>query len=453
MTLSVVQFASGSQLTDTGVPGQPLLGSNPTVGNLLIVELMTNTATTGVTINTSDWTILGNNIVDFTFATNSYVLARYVQLGDLALLPALATAGACHWALAIWEVSGVSGNLSADLQQVGGTSYVQASGHGPFPISVTDYIPRTSGTLALASGGNYTDTTPPVAPSGWTSDASTGSLTNWGSFGAWHFTAPTVGTAINGSSNDFASSAQVILQSSLPAGPYIRSCYSNDPSSQFSGGGETTITGMLQTAPVPGNLVIAIINSKGWNTATLTADPFWNVGAVLTSGGQDYAFLLYRYAQPGDTAALTRFFSSNIGGSQQWGYSALEIGNVVGTWADDFQSFQAGVQLSGTSLTTGTGTTAETNTLAVIGVGQAIESLTNGASSLNNGFTNFDGCYGGMGIFVGSQAYPSSGSSVSTTISVPGSTLISYIQALFGANPTPPPPGGPGAFMLLGVGA
>ena len=113
--LAIVQTANGSQAAGTGVPSNVVLGSAPTVGDLVVVFLNTDT-TTAPTLNTaSAYGQLANSITDFVYPENSFTLYRYVQNGDTVTLPVMATAGASHWSYVAYEISGVSGNIGADV--------------------------------------------------------------------------------------------------------------------------------------------------------------------------------------------------------------------------------------------------------------------------------------------------------------------------------------------------
>lgn len=445
MALAVAQFSSGSQITGTGVPGQPLLGSNPTVGNLVIIFLHTDSGSTGITIDTSNYQILAANPDPNTFVTNTYALARYVQSGDLALLPAMASAGTCHWAYVAYEVSGVAGTLAADVQTVGGLSFTNVPQGGIFPTKVQQ-VPLVAGSLALVSGGNYTGSGAPTAASGWTQDVSTGSQTNWGSLGGFSYPNPTAGTPIDGITNNCATVEQVILQPSVPTYPYLRQSFTN----QWATGIVTGAQGLLQAPPKPGNLIVAMVQSVGFDIADFTLGTGWTIGATYTDTGDYYSLLLYRYAQIGDTAVLPEFVSLYTGANGAWGYSSFEISGITGEWTNDFQSAQSGRAISVTSITSSDGTTALENTLAIV-QGGSFSAFNGSSPSLSGGFTNLESYWDFGTIFAGTQTFADEGSTVSTTLTIPDSGNLTYMQALFGGAPLPPP-GVAGAFLLLGVG-
>lgn len=420
MALAIVQTSSGSQASGTAVPGQPTVSSTPTVGNLLIVFLHTDSASTGVTPNTSSYTQIASSITTATYSTNTYALIRYVQNGDTTTLPAMATAGSCHWAYVVYEISGVTGDRNKDFQIYSGSYSFE--NNFIYPLSLSQ-VPQTSNTLAICSGSNYTDNATISVPSGWTSDVNTGSQTNWGSLSAIHYTNPVSGTAISGGATHMASGVQLILQASVPAYPYVRSVYTNAVFTRALNEQET-----IQAPPTPGNLIIALIQPST-APANLTPGSGWTRFDNYDNGGIRYADALYRYAIGGDTATLTGFYTSS--GTNTRGFQVYEIAGVKGTWSSDFQHSNSSAATA-TSLATTTDTTLAANTLVLVGVSQ---NLGGGSATAPTVSANWiiDNYKSTGESFSSSRTFASASSSVTNTIGVPSSTSIIYTQSLFGA--------------------
>src|SRR5947209_6925201 len=207
--LAIVQTANGSQAAGTGVPSNVVLGSAPTVGDLVVVFLNTDT-TTAPTLNTaSAYGQLANSITDFVYPENSFTLYRYVQNGDTVTLPVMATAGASHWSYVAYEISGVSGNIGADVAGVSSMTFINSTGIFPGVVGST---PQVSSSIGLFSGGNYSSAATWTVNSGWTADLNTSSQTNWGTLNGGHNSSPTPNSVIGATGTNDGSGVQLVIQ-------------------------------------------------------------------------------------------------------------------------------------------------------------------------------------------------------------------------------------------------
>jgi hypothetical protein len=175
---SVVQHThviSGS----TGV-GSITLGSTPSLGNLVIVFISWGEANVAQpTIDATKWTQFitdtsGGNVPCF-------AVYRYVQAGDTASLPAITTSGSAYWAATVYEIAGLTGTFSTDVESIGHT-HVNATTISLSGATVSNYA------LVLTHAGEYNAfNNPSITGTGtWTLDESAWNNSNFGSVGCAH---------------------------------------------------------------------------------------------------------------------------------------------------------------------------------------------------------------------------------------------------------------------------
>src|SRR5579872_4806900 len=165
MALAVVQHQH--VIHGIGVPGGVTLGSTPTAGNLIVIYVGCNIASSSITLNTTDWQQIGvstNSIYTGGFAnTQGTVQIRYVQPGDTTSLPNMWTAGSTWWGHIVYEISGVSGDWEKDLlfcmTRAGDISGVALPG-----------LPITGPGLALTMAASYNGSINPSITGSWTLD-------------------------------------------------------------------------------------------------------------------------------------------------------------------------------------------------------------------------------------------------------------------------------------------
>lgn len=188
-TPAVVQFASTSGSSAIGAPTLP---SNPTVGNILIAFLGTGSdPSANLAVG---WTSFENGSGG---ATTRYgrALYRYVQVGDVAALPAIGSGGSFFWFAEVYEVSGVSGTFASDVVAHSGV-YGQAV--SPFNTGANSTTGNNQ--LVLLGAGDYDATTTNMTnPATWTSDILTNNFTNFGSWMGSHKFFATSGTSYQAS--------------------------------------------------------------------------------------------------------------------------------------------------------------------------------------------------------------------------------------------------------------
>jgi uncharacterized phage protein (TIGR02218 family) len=90
----------------------------------------------------------------------------------------------------------------------------------------------------------------------------------------------------------------------------------------------------LTSTPTVGNLVIAFAGFNATYAALTRNSAFWSLGYASFDGGDSNIcqLVLYRYVQPGDTAALAPFLTA---GSSYWAWTLYEISGVSGVWDND----------------------------------------------------------------------------------------------------------------------
>lgn len=146
---TVLQSATVS--TDNGAV-QPVFGSTPTTGNLVVQMLWIGTVSALTTAN--GWTILDHKAVSG--AEQVVILYRYVQGGDTTTLPTCTTDTSDRQASVAWEIE-FAGATWAD-------SFDQDECETPTPGATNSITPLTTGSaneLALVFGGGYHATSPP----------------------------------------------------------------------------------------------------------------------------------------------------------------------------------------------------------------------------------------------------------------------------------------------------
>lgn len=204
---AVVQSASTSGASSA--IGAPTLPGNPTVGNLLIAIVGSN-SDIGAHI-AAGWTSFVNG-----GATRfGRALYRYVQVGDVAALPAIGSGGGFFWFAEVWEISGVTGTFATD---VAATSSIQDQTAGfNTPAGST----TANGQLVLLGEGSYNGTGNVTNPAGWTSDILTFDNADYGSWLGSHEAFPTSGTSYsatmtvsNAGGTNTAFAISVVMQNS-----------------------------------------------------------------------------------------------------------------------------------------------------------------------------------------------------------------------------------------------
>ena len=197
------------------IPGTISLGWTPTVGNLIIVFLHCNIATTSIT-NTANFTV--RNTATFTTSTFGQLLNRYVQPGDTSTLPALWSAGSTYWAYEVFEISGVQGNWTADVQATDAV----ATNTNTNTIASNSIATTSNNVLALMGAGCYDGGSNPTLSSGWTVDEASNNISNYGSQVGGHQLYSTSGTSAQctatvGNVNDPKDIFLVLLKSQTDA--------------------------------------------------------------------------------------------------------------------------------------------------------------------------------------------------------------------------------------------
>lgn len=185
---SIVQHASFVE--NSGVPGSVTIGSNPTVGNLLIAFISWGDASSVQPTVASGWT-------QFITIPNSgnvagFALYRYVQAGDMAALPAFCTVGSAYWAVSVYEIGDIGGTFATDVPLSEGAFTAGNS------LTSTAQISTVNGQLALLAGGQYDGSADPTFSGGWTSDESQNNSGFFGSVAAAHQIISSSGTSVSG---------------------------------------------------------------------------------------------------------------------------------------------------------------------------------------------------------------------------------------------------------------
>lgn len=334
MALAVVQHQSGIHPHE--VPGQITLGAIPTSGNLLVAVLGVRISpASDLVVNDPSWkqfnAIYRPGSPDVLYQVAIY---RYVQPGDLALLPAFCTGGDTYWAHAIYEVSGVSGNWNDDL--LGSYIMCQYDSNPSTPVTqpLSAYPAIASGSLAITAVAVFDSNENPAISGSWTLDETGNNASDYGAIacahrdmnagnvidGAWSQTGWELSSLYQGGAILF------ILTSAPPTTPYPRNCWSIMAA---SAGHPTIYT--LPWTPKTGALLLAYIDWFDGTSTNPTIDTGWTVFKTIDNIDH-YIIGIYRYVAGGDTATLPNFTTS---GSAEYCVTVLEIDGVTGTFSSD----------------------------------------------------------------------------------------------------------------------
>lgn len=206
---------------------------------------------------------------------------------------------------------------------------------------------------------------------------------------------------------------------------------------QFKGlaGNFVPATIVLDSAPTPGNLIIAayggFINDPFNNTA-------WTNLEINTAGGGMNFRMAYRYVQPGDTATLPNLCSTSGGAFEAFAY---EIAGVTGVIADDVFDSSAANSTNGTGSHTLSPASITGTGAGQIALGFFFAQNGNNNPTDSNGFTDdrSNGPGAWMSTWAGNKAV--SGDPVDLTVSystAPGTADQEVFLAVLGLA------GGPG---------
>jgi hypothetical protein len=423
VSLAIVQTSNAIHGAQT--PGAVTLGAAPTAGNLLMAYLGVNIADSSLVVDTTKWTIVDKVYQNDAISGNSLtglLLARYVQGGDTATLPAFCTSGSTYWAHQLWEVSGVSGSLATDLLFAFG---LQDSADRSALAAVTMPVAGMAFTAIVSYNGG----SDPSISGSWTTDNTAHNPSNFGSCAGAHRSMSaaaaldgtwTVGTSAPQSAIVFA------LCTAQPTRPWLRHTAISVGSS-FPG----AIT--VPWTPLTGSLLIAFLSWGNGGTTNPTITGNWTdlIDATVTT---KTALVLYRYVQGGDTNALPAIASA---GSGAWAVTFVEIANPSGTIGTDIVSKKTGGQASGSTLTTSTDSTTASSQFVLYFFtnynGNARFTLPSGVIGWLVSGTNFSN-YGSW--VVGMNDPATSGTAIGGIVLTPVNTgtASAYAQLIFGAG-------------------
>lgn len=428
------------------VPGSVTLSSAPTAGNVIVALLGVNIDYPNLVIDSTKWKQFDgvgswrfSEVAAGNFGARVHMVAvyRYIVSGDTAALPAFCTSGTTYWTHAIWEVSGLSGDWAADLLFSLGREETDANSLLPtFPAIA-------NGSLALTSVATYNGTVNPSISGSWTLDFAGANASNYGGLGGASRTM-NAGDVIDGQwtshglggANPY-SAVCLILTPSAPTRRYPRQHFSTQSDNSPSGAGTPTLH--VPWTPVAGNLLVAVLF---WNS---TPDPTinttdWSILDTLTHSGANFATVLGRYVQIGDTSPLPNL--SSTAGTHH-GIEIFEVEGVDGNFTDDVVSIKKGYQDNATPFITTSDTTTQVDALALLAYGErGSTGLPTADSSWGLGTPSENNA--ALGAVMGWAKFLSNiGDAVQATITPGVSSLQQgYIQILFGGSLvtfTPPP--------------
>lgn len=440
MSLAVVQHKS--QINGSAIPGTFTLTSTPVTGNLVIAVLGVNIVKGGLTLNTTDWHVLKIARSEKDDTTFGVVLARYAQSGDTSTLPAFATAGTTYSAYMVWEVSGISGTLTDDVLGIFGDT-----GHDSltaFPLS--DMNSPVSGALALVAAYRYNGATNPSLSAGWTQDEAQHNNTNYGSIYGGH-QGFSDGDAIGGTATVPSTGTPggwfmlLLGDGTAPTRPFVRQGTKRTDS--VSGHPGSLNLGMN---PLDGSLVVACIAwARGDDASpTINTTDWPNLLTHADKGSNQHMIVLARYASGDNGQAMAALTTA---GSAFYFAQMIEITGVTGTIGTDVVFADSGRQNSGSTITTTSRTTSDTDQLAIVFAANydASDELA------------FSGSFGTLmravefsdygAIRIGQKPFPTSGSTVQTTITENNTgDAAAWAQIIIangaGGGGGGPPPGG-----------
>jgi hypothetical protein len=191
MALSLVQHKSA--IRGLAIPASIVLSGTPSVGNLILLFLHTNITTSGVTVDTTKWTVgatvlggAGNN------TTYGQLLYRYVQGGDTSTLPAQWTAGSTYNAYDVYEISGVTGTFATDVPLIATASSLTTTNLLSLqPAALTSTVANAIG---IIGGGRYNGTANPTVNASYVADETQNNNSNYGATASSHLAMAATGS-------------------------------------------------------------------------------------------------------------------------------------------------------------------------------------------------------------------------------------------------------------------
>lgn len=200
-------------------------------------------------------------------------------------------------------------------------------------------------------------------------------------------------------------------------------------SSSNASAASSAVVVTLPGAPTAGNLVVAFANL--FQDRSALNGNWTDSGIVQVDANSSFCRVLYRYVQPGDTAASIQALctANNV----FWCATMIEISGVTGVWVDDFENSDKG-GTTGNPVTTGTLVTTGVNSLAVCGVQCA------GGPSPSGGFeagwTEQQGVLNGYSYGIATQFNASAGASVDLTVTWAHGFTATWILLIFSEDVT-----------------
>jgi uncharacterized phage protein (TIGR02218 family) len=235
----------------------------------------------------------------------------------------------------------------------------------------------------------------------------------------------------------------------------IQSVQYSDP----SGANPSSVT--LPNPPVQGNLLLLVLVGTGFNTGVITGlAPGWNIGALVNdtgAGNCSGAGVFYKYAGAGESATQSPF--TLVSNFQPAG-ALWELGSVSGVWATDFVEAQFDQTNNVATLTHAWSTSiADEGVFGAMGGGYTwffggtgVAPTPTGSMTVDQSHDHDGGVFWKGGFVAVSEGYPTSGTSVSETITFSGSQdqgLTSYMVGIAGTTPVGEGDYAPGAIDLV----
>lgn len=356
MALTIAQSTSGSG-SGSGLTSSKSLGSTPTAGNLLIAYIFTGNSTgpTALTFDLTSWTPFERAINEVDNDMTITALYRYVQGGDTTAMPAFCTAGSLFFAYAVQEISGVNGTWANDYQS---SRYVQAKNQTS--LSVPSDTTRSANCLGLLGFAKYNRSAAGTTDGAWTDDVNTVNGGNYGSFGCAHRAVSSSGTDITATNtfqagNDTGGMVQVILQTAVPAVPYVVRY-------RYKGGSGFPGTVQFGGTPLSGHSLVTFLSWQDGGATDPTIGGSWTQWQSVVQGAHHQMFGLYRDVS-GDTDVLAAPCSA---GSAFWALYTVEVGGMTGVFLTDKLDTKSGAESSSATVTTTADTTGSANQMGLI---------------------------------------------------------------------------------------
>jgi hypothetical protein len=336
-----------AEIRPSEIPGSIVLPAAPSVGNLILVFMFCNIATSSITVNSGSWTVAQSATV----STSTYgkFMYRYVQMGDTATLPALWTAGSTYWSYDVYEISGVTGTFGTDVPVMATPAQ---NGGAIATITANSATSTADNQTSIVATGQYNGNNNGTISQGYVTDEVLANATNYGFTLCAHRFLPTLGTSVNPTVTYLTTQGPCAIFSIIAA--FSASSSAIQVMQDAHGGDvltQTTAAATFGIATTTGRSIVAIVNCHtssvtgvADDTGTNTYVPVGTVAGPISNS--KIAFYLCANAASANTVTAT------LAATQQ--YAVIDIYEVAVTGGHLAYDADANGNGTGTAISSGT---------------------------------------------------------------------------------------------------